>query len=612
MSQGPRTWVLGRLDAFLPEVRRTGAPEELSRCRVLVGTILLLFAFCVAFVLIAPFFPSATVQCLVGSVGGVGLALLLGALRRGGSPRLVSLGVCGLLVLCFLVSTVAFSHQSVSVAAHATAMLLPLLTVYLLGVRMGLAVTLLFCLNAALVVPLLGAEPGIASLSTPAAWLRGMMDGFVLLLGWGLCALFGMAREEAAATAFGNERKLLSLLESTDDPVCSVNPQGEVITANGPARRLFREVFGLEMLEGAPLDHSSSAARQAEWRERMDRVLQGQHLRFEWPCEVAGRPRVLDMSVFPLWGAERTPMGVTLFGRDITERKESEAKLAELHRSLMDVSRQAGMAEVATDVLHNVGNTLNSVNVSAGLVVEWLRGSRAPALSRAAQLLREHEADLPTFLREDPRGRPLVDYLSSATQHMAREHEGLMEEMQGLIRNVEHIRAVVSMQQTHARVGGWQEPVHVAELLDDALRLHANSFERQGIRILRDYAELSPVVLDRHRLLQIVVNLLNNARHAMMESGRPDKQLSLRVSREGEEWLRIEVKDNGVGIDPEHLPRLFTHGFTTKKDGHGFGLHASALAAEAMNGHLRCDSGGRGQGARFLIELPLRGQENPA
>jgi two-component system sensor kinase FixL len=188
------------------------------------------------------------------------------------------------------------------------------------------------------------------------------------------------------------------------------------------------------------------------------------------------------------------------------------------------------------------------------------------------------------------------------------EHEALLEEMKALMRNVEHIRAVVSLQQEHARMGGQVELVPVSQLLEDALRLHASSFERSGIRVRREYAEIPPVALDRHKLLQIVLNLLNNARHALLESGREDKQLTLRVERAGT-WLRIAVVDNGVGVAPEHRARLFTHGFTTKRDGHGFGLHSSALAAVEMKGRLSCDSGGPGQGATFLIELPLSGQE---
>ncbi|PTL81960.1 ATP-binding protein [Vitiosangium sp. GDMCC 1.1324] len=613
MAQSPRTWWLGRLDAFLSEAQRQSPPGELGRYRLLVGATLLLLVVSLMVAGSAPFFePDVQARLGVGLGLASGFALALVFLRRWGSLRAASLLVCGLLVGGYMLAT--FAMPSPAIGAHATIMLIPALSVYLLGVRTGLLVTGFFCLNAAVLLPLYLSEFGARAplFARPEMWISGVLDSVILLLGYGLSALFRMARDEAAATVLESERKLLSLIESTDDPVSALDPQGGLIIANTAARRLFLEAFGRDARMGDRLVAQSSEEKRAEWQAQLNRALQGHSVRYEVSFRAGERTVALDLSLYPILGEGGRPVGVTAFGRDITERKETEAKLGELHRSLMEVSRQAGMAEIATGVLHNVGNTLNSVNVSALLVAERLHGSRAPLLVRATDLLREHEADLSAFLAEDPRGRQLPEYLSSAARHVVEEQAALLEEMRGLIRNVEHIRAVVSMQQAHARFGGQVEQVPVSALIDDALRLHASSYERSGIRILREYAEVPPVPLDRHKLLQILVNLLNNARQALVECGREDKQLSIRVRREGEERLRIEVGDNGVGIAPENLARLFAHGFTTKKDGHGFGLHASALAAEEMNGRLSCVSGGRGQGATFIIELPMRGQEASA
>jgi signal transduction histidine kinase len=296
--------------------------------------------------------------------------------------------------------------------------------------------------------------------------------------------------------------------------------------------------------------------------------------------------------------------------RDIKARKEAEAKLSELHRTLLEVSRQAGMAEIATGVLHNVGNTLNSVNVSAGLVTERLRKSRIARLVQATQLLSEHSADLGTFFTTHPQGPRLPAYLCALSTQLAEEHEALMAEMRELGESVEHIKSVVSMQQQHARFIGVVEQVSVPQLINDALRLHAVSFERTGIEVRCELAEVPPILVDRHKLLQILLNLVTNARHALMESSTPDKRLTLRVGLGAEgRTLRIEVADNGVGIAPEHLPRLFTQGFTTKKTGHGFGLHMSALAAEELKGRLSGTSAGPGQGATFIIELPVQTED---
>ena len=115
--------------------------------------------------------------------------------------------------------------------------------------------------------------------------------------------------------------------------------------------------------------------------------------------------------------------------------------------------------------------------------------------------------------------------------------------------------------------------------------------------------------LEKHKILQILVNLLRNAKHACQESDRADKRLTVRVIN-GDGRVRISVIDNGIGIPPENLIRIFSHGFTTKKDGHGFGLHSGALAAKEMDGSLTVHSDGPGQGSTFTLELPCPTPEN--
>ncbi len=601
--------MLGRLDALLSEEQRRSSPEELGRYRLAVGAILFLLAVDVSLVVTAPLFPASRARMVVGLLSGSGWVVILVLLRRWSSPRGLGLLVCGLITAGLIAATIAMPDAPVS--SHMVTMLVPAMAVYLAGVRAGLALTGFFCLNGAVLVPLL--RSGFGSryplFSDLQPWMAGGVDALILLLGWALSALFCSSRDVANATVRESERKLSSLIESTDDPLCSLDLEGRIVTINSAARRLFQEAFGRAPRAGDTLDAWSSSERRAEWRDHLAQALQGRPVRYEFPFRVGARTVVLDLSLHPILGEGGRPEGVTVFGRDVTERKAAEVRLGELHRHLLEASRRAGMAEVATGVLHNVGNTLNSVNVSASLVIERLRGSRMPMLERAVDLLKEHAEDLPAFLAEDAKGRQLPDYFSSVTRHLTREHAALLEEMQALTQSVEHIKAVVSMQQENARFAGVLERVPVAQLLDDALRLHSNGFERLGIRIHREYTELPPVLVDRHKLLQILVNLLSNARHALLESGREDKLLTLCVRPEGEDRVCVEVRDNGVGIAPEHLSRLFVHGFTTKKDGHGFGLHASALAAEELDGRLSCTSGGPGQGATFIIELPLRGQE---
>ncbi|MGZ3461767.1 MAG: sensor histidine kinase, partial [Archangium sp.] len=376
---------------------------------------------------------------------------------------------------------------------------------------------------------------------------------------------------------------------------------------------MYRELIGAELAPGKLLfPENAPESLRRRWRECTAQVLAGKRVRFEASPSRLRRPRVLDISVNPVFDLSGRVVGMTVFGRDITDRKEAEARLGEMHRSLLDVSRQAGMAEMATGVLHNVGNALNSVNVSVNVLAERLHQSRVVGLTKAMELMAGHAGDLGAFLTVDARGRQLPAYLQALSAQLTGERAELLEEVRTLQKSVEHIKSVVSMQQEHARFSGVVERLELTGLLDDALRLHAASFERLGIRVQREYTESPLVKVDRHKLLQILLNLLSNARHALLESGRPDKHLTLRVERTAPERLRVTVRDNGVGISPEDAPRLFTQGFTTKKDGHGFGLHISALAAAEMDAFLSCTSEGRGQGATFTIDLPISGEESRA
>jgi PAS domain S-box-containing protein len=297
------------------------------------------------------------------------------------------------------------------------------------------------------------------------------------------------------------------------------------------------------------------------------------------------------------------------FLRDISARKESAEELERVHKQLMIASRQAGMAEVATNVLHNVGNILNSVNISASLVTERVKQSKAPGVSRLAALLQEKGAAVGEFLANDERGKRIPEYLTSLGEQLLSDQKMALEELTSLRDNLEHIKDTVAMQQSYAKLCGVTETVAVADLVEDSLRLNAGAFVRHGVTLRREFNEVPPVTVDKHKVLQILVNLVRNAKYACDESGRADKLLTLRIER-APAGVRICVIDNGVGIPAENMSRLFTHGFTTRVDGHGFGLHSGALAAQELGGALLVTSDGPGCGATFMLELPCSPPES--
>jgi C4-dicarboxylate-specific signal transduction histidine kinase len=291
--------------------------------------------------------------------------------------------------------------------------------------------------------------------------------------------------------------------------------------------------------------------------------------------------------------------------KEIEERKRMQSEIERVHRELLQASRLAGMAEVATGVLHNVGNVLNSVNVSTTLVTERIKKSKITSVGRIASLLKEHGADLGKFMTSDPKGQRLPSYLSDLSEQLAREQGEALEELSALHKNLDHIKDIVAMQQSYARVAGVTTREDAVSLFEDALRMDEAALRRHGVKLVREFEKSLPqITVDRHKVVQILVNLIRNAKHACNEAHREDKELTLCVSN-GAGRIKFSVSDNGVGIPPENLTRIFSHGFTTRRDGHGFGLHSGALAAKEMGGELRVHSDGANKGATFSLELPL-------
>lgn len=300
-----------------------------------------------------------------------------------------------------------------------------------------------------------------------------------------------------------------------------------------------------------------------------------------------------------------------------TLEQRVEERTRELHAAqseLLTKSRQAGMAEIANNVLHNVGNVLNSVNVSAGLVSGKISDSKAQGLGKVVQLMNEHAADLGDFLTHDEKGKLLPGYLNKLVAALAAEQQSIVEELGSLTKSIDHIKDIVATQQSYAGAASVVEAVQVRDVLEDALRMHAGALTRHKVSVVREFSDVPVLPLDRHRLLQILINLIGNAKYAMDGVLDHLHRITLRMDiadcADGRR-LRICVEDEGEGIAPENLTRIFAHGFTTRKNGHGFGLHSCALAAREMGGTLVAHSDGPGKGATFTLELPIKLVEDP-
>ena len=292
-----------------------------------------------------------------------------------------------------------------------------------------------------------------------------------------------------------------------------------------------------------------------------------------------------------------------------------QAEREKMYRQ-QEISRRAGMAEVATSVLHNVGNVLTSVNVSITLLADQLRQSKVPNLVKAAHMLGEHEHDLAHFVTAHEKGRQIPGYLMKLSDFLGKEQATMLDEVESLAKNVDHIKHVVALQQSYASASGVVESVNLVELVEDALRVNLTSIQRHRFVIHREFASVPKVSVDKHKVIQILVNLVSNAMHATKVHNGPAgtpvaNNLRLRIERANHpsgdaDRVRLQVIDSGVGIEAANLAKIFTHGFTTRTDGHGFGLHYCANAAREMGGSLTASSGGHGQGATFTLELPVK------
>ncbi len=308
----------------------------------------------------------------------------------------------------------------------------------------------------------------------------------------------------------------------------------------------------------------------------------------------------------PLRDTEGHVVGVLATCADISDRKRIEAEREQLNARLVDASRQAGMAEVATGVLHNVGNVLNSINISTTVLNDSLRQSKTASLSKVVQLLEDHQGHLDEYMHDDPKGRQLVPYLHKLHNLMEQEKEQMLEEIRQLGENVEHIKHIVTMQQSLARTGSAIERISLPKVVEEAVQINLAALQRHQIPITRNIdPDLPAISTDKHKLIQILVNLISNAKYAMQHMAPAEKRLTLSIERI-ENGVRLQVTDNGAGIAPENLTRIFSHGFTTRTDGHGFGLHYGALAARELGGELSVTSDGLGCGATFTLILPLQ------
>ncbi|MBW8014643.1 MAG: PAS domain-containing protein [Planctomycetes bacterium] len=315
-----------------------------------------------------------------------------------------------------------------------------------------------------------------------------------------------------------------------------------------------------------------------------------------------GNKRTSVVNSVPILSAAGEHRGIMTSFTDVTE-------LEEKNNELVKMSRDAGMAEIATNVLHNIGNMLNNVNVSATVIGDTLSQSKLLKLQDVSMMIQDHSENIGAFLSEDERGKHIPPYLVKTIAILLDEHKDITKTIKSLRNNIEHIKTVIRSQQSYAKVQTCEEIASIREIMEDAIKMNQTVLTNRKIDIVQEYDEIDYINIDRSRIMQITVNLIKNAAEALNESDVKNKRIAIKCNKTNEDQLKVEVIDNGIGIAPENIAKIFAYGYTTKPTGHGFGLHACVLSAKEIGGDLIAHSQGPGLGASFILTLPLNSEK---
>jgi PAS domain S-box-containing protein len=404
-----------------------------------------------------------------------------------------------------------------------------------------------------------------------------------------------------------NRALVAAFLENIPDYVYFKDRHGAFLAMSKSLMRYFGATTSAEVLGRTDFDfiHPTDAKAAADDEQRIIRTGQSLLGKLAQQNRLNGPTTWLLTSKVPLRGENGEIIGTFGLSKDVTKTREMEAALQKAQQELIDASRTAGMAEVANGVLHNVGNVLNSLNVSASVIGNGLRMSKAESLAKIAALLREHRTHVAEFLTRDAKGKRIPEFLDSLARHAIDERDRLLQEIGSLQKNIDHIKDIVSMQQTYATTVGVVEALDPVTMMEDSIRMNAGALLRHDVQIVREFHPAPAILGEKSKVLQILINLIRNAKYACDETGQPGKLVTLRIQTAPDPHrVHLIVQDNGVGVPAENLTRIFAHGFTTRVDGHGFGLHSAANAAREMKGSITVQSDGPGKGATFVLEMP--------
>lgn len=277
-------------------------------------------------------------------------------------------------------------------------------------------------------------------------------------------------------------------------------------------------------------------------------------------------------------------------------------ELKEAQRELVDKARKAGMADIAASVLHNIGNTLNSIIISTQTLTSTLNNSQINNVTRANELLKSNLDNLNVFLTNDPKGKKLMEYYLLVGDNLQIEKKILQEHISRVADKTKVIEDIIVAQRDYATVEQQLEPINLIQILEDTCKLQDDRLNKLHITLRKEFGTSSMVLGNKVKIMHIMINLFENAQDAMSETLETKRILGIVVLRK-DDYVQMLISDTGCGIEQKNLKTIFSHGYTTRKEKHGFGLHSCANYMMEMGGRIEAQSEGPGKGAIISLEF---------
>jgi signal transduction histidine kinase len=277
---------------------------------------------------------------------------------------------------------------------------------------------------------------------------------------------------------------------------------------------------------------------------------------------------------------------------DLVKRMQSD---------LLEKNYIIGSAEIATGTLHNIGNILNNVSTSVYLLSSIHSRGALEKFKKANMILTQNENDMSNFLKND-KGSKLIEYYKLIEKLFGEEIDKTDNIVSELDKKINLIIGILTTQQNYAGFSSTLESLDILKIIDDVLLMEKASLEKATVQIVKKIRKVPNINAQKNKTMHVLINLIKNGKEAMMANDILRRVLTISVY-DNFEYVVVEINDCGTGIASENTSRLFTYGFTTKSNGHGFGLYSCAQYMKEMNGLITAESAGLGLGSTMILKF---------